>query len=210
VRGGERSGPRRRLFFVSSAPLAIAAALFLSACGGGRDAEVAPAPPPPPEEPQKPKYGGPQNFIPNPSFEGDARHWRKLEDTSLARTLRTSKAGSFSVEVGARAARPYGIYVPGAVGYPVTGDVYKLSAWVKAGSASAIGKPVVVQLTESGGPTDPRVVDEASMKLTQRWKRVSVAGRVRGKLRTALDALVAGNREIAIGDTFYVDAVTLY
>jgi hypothetical protein len=206
----ERSGGRRRSACLRSAALALAAAFVLAGCGNENGPEAAPPPPPPPlPEPERPKYGGPQNFVANPSFEDDVRQWRTLADTSLVRTPQASKAGYSAGEVRALAPTPYGIYVPGAVGYPVTGDVYEASAWIRA-SPGAVGKPVVMQLTESGGPTKPRVVDEARMRMTSSWKRLSVAGRVRGRTRTALDLLVAGNREIAVGDAFYVDAVTLY
>ncbi len=154
------------------------------------------------------KYGGPENYVLNPSFEDRLKQWGPWTYNSVVRrTRRYHQDGKIAAEVAAREAAPYGIVQASLVGYPGRGEKFVLSAWVRT-----IGRAAVVHFaaTESGGKAEPSNFIESAVNVGTRWKRISARGAVAKTDRTALSLYLGVTNSIAPGDRILVDGVTLY
>jgi PKD repeat protein len=158
-----------------------------------------PPPPPPPAS----------NLLSNPSFEANTAGWGAYQ-ASLAReaqagapegayVVKVTHTGgsSFTIDDGARA-------VPDLV----AGDSYTAEAWVKAASASSVGKPIQIKLRERDA-SGAVVADVASpdVALTTSWQKLTLSRTVvtnGGNLGLRISHGGAG-----AGDAFYADALLL-
>ena len=220
---GGRHSPRPRCYVLSVSissmrngalvrlsPMTLAvAALLLASCGGATTHAVStsktiPVPP-------AAKYGGPTNFIPNPSFEKNARYWEPWGSSRLVRNTRVKRFGTASGQVTATSALPFGVETLNIVGNPSKGARFTLSVWVK-GFPSTAHKRFVLELAETGGRAKWSTLATAltESKLTGKWQRLHVRGTVKRAQRTGLSVIMYLPSELAIGDGFYVGAATLY
>ena len=154
------------------------------------------APPPPP----------PGNLIANPSFEVNTSGWAGFQG-SLAREV---LAGAPDGGVVARVTRSSGTYFTIDAGDNVASTAaatYRATAWVKAASASSVGKPIQIKLRErNAGGTVIADVSSPAVNLSNSWQQLTVQ-------RTT----AAGNRlgvrlshqSAVAGDAFHADAFTL-
>jgi hypothetical protein len=96
-----------------------------------RQVTVSDAPPPPP----------PGNLVANPSFEVNTTGWAGFQGT----VVREVQAGAPDGGAVARVARTSGVYFTIDAGDNVASTAaatYTATAWVKAATASSIGKPI--------------------------------------------------------------------
>lgn len=160
-----------------------------------------------PADPEK--FGGPANYIANPSFEGSAQYWVPVNAyTRISIDRRVYRFGSAAALVEAREPQPFGIVAPYSVGRPSQGSVYGLSLWLR-GEEGIAGRTVLVQTTESGGKTPDRTLAAVRVPLTSRWEEVRLAGRVLGPARDRIDVSVTVESSISAGTRFWLDGVNL-
>jgi len=181
------------------------AALLLASCGGTATHTVStpktiPVPP-------ATKYGGPTNFIPNPSFEKDVSYWKPYVSSRLARNTRVKRFGTASGQVTSTSMLPFGVEALNVLGYPLKGDRFTLSVWVKAFTAT-VHKRIVLELAETGKTTLETAL--TTSKLTGKWQRLHATGTVKQAQVTGLSVVIYISNTLMIGDGFYVDAATLY
>jgi PKD repeat protein len=162
-----------------------------------RQVVVAAAPPPP------------ANLLSNPSFETNTSGWGPYQST-LAREAQAgapdgayvvkvtrSSGSSFTIDDGARAVKNL-----------VAGTTYSAEVWVKAASASAVGKPIQIKLRErTASGSVVADVGSANIALTTSWQKLSVS-------RTVVTAggdlgLRVSQSGAVAGDAFYADAAVL-
>ena len=161
---------------------------------------VADAPPPPPPPP-------PGNLVANPSFETSTVGWSGFQGT----LLREAQAGAPNGGYVARVTRSSGTYftIDGGnnVSPTVAGATYTATAWVKAASASSVGKPIQIKLRErTTSGTVVADVGSANVLLTNAWQQLTVtrttaAGNQLG-VRLSHGSAVTGN-------AFFADAFAL-
>jgi PKD repeat protein len=154
-------------------------------------------PPPPPP---------PGNLIANPSFEVNTSGWAGYQGSLAREVLSGAPDGSAVVRV----TRSSGTYFTIDAGDNITSTsavTYRATAWVKAASASSVGKPIQIKLRErSAGGTVIADVSSPAVNLSNSWQQLTVQ-------RTT----AAGNRlgvrlshqSAAAGDAFHADAFTL-
>ena len=162
-----------------------------------RQVTVTGGPPPPPP---------PGNLIANPSFEVNTSGWAGFQG-SLAREVLGGAPDGGAV---ARVTRSSGTYFTIDAGDNVASTAavtYRATAWVKAASASSVGKPIQIKLRErNAGGTVIADVSSPAVNLSNSWQQLTVQ-------RTT----AAGNRlgvrlshQLAVaGDAFHADAFTL-
>ena len=162
-----------------------------------RQVTVSGGPPPPPP---------PGNLIANPSFEVNTSGWAGFQG-SLAREV---LAGAPDGSAVARVTRSSGTYFTIDAGDNVASTAavtYRATAWVKAASASSVGKPIQIKLRErNAGGTVIADVSSPAVNLSNSWQQLTVQ-------RTT----AAGNRlgvrlshqSAVAGDAFHADAFTL-
>jgi PKD repeat protein len=163
-----------------------------------RQVTVSDAPPPPPPPPG--------NLVANPSFEVNTTGWAGFQGT----VVREAQVGAPDGGAVARVARTSGVYFTIDAGDNVASTAaatYTATAWVKAATASSIGKPIQIKLRERT-PAGTTVADagSAAVSLSSSWQQLTVQ-------RTT----AAGNRlgvrlshtSAVTGNAFYADAFTL-
>jgi PKD repeat protein len=165
-----------------------------------RQVTVSDSPPPPPPPPP------PGNLVANPSFEVNTVGWSGYQG-SLTREAQVGAPHGGAV---ARVGWTSGTYFTIDGGDNVTSTAaatYTATAWVKAATASSIGKPIQIKLRErtSGGTVVADVATPA-VNLSSSWQQLTVqrttaAGNRLG-VRLSHTSAVAGN-------AFYADAFTL-
>lgn len=141
-------------------------------------------------------------------FESGLTPWGALNNTSLSLTTDVHRFGHAAAKVTAQGVGEYGIYAPNARAKPARGSIYRLSVWV-AGAPQTIGPPVTIQLTEDGGPSPLRLMAQRVVRLQRSWRQVTLSGTVTGRHRTGIQIYVSQSRDIAPGDTFFIDNVVL-
>jgi PKD repeat protein len=154
------------------------------------------SPPPPP----------PGNLIANPSFEVNTSGWAGFQG-SLARE---AQAGAPDGSAVVRVTRSSGTYFTIDAGDNIASTAavtYRATAWVKAATASSVGKPIQIKLRErTSGGTVVADVSSPAVNLSNSWQQLTVQ-------RTT----AAGNRlgvrlshqSAVAGDAFFADAFTL-
>ncbi len=165
-----------------------------------RQVTVSDGPPPPPPPPP------PGNLVANPSFEVNTVGWSGYQG-SLTREAQVGAPHGGAV---ARVAWTSGTYFTIDGGNNVTSTAaatYTATAWVKAATASSIGKPIQIKLRERT-PAGATVADvgSVSVSLTTSWQQLTVqrttaAGNRLG-VRLSHTSAVSGN-------AIYADAFTL-
>ena len=161
-----------------------------------RQVTVTAAPPPPP----------PGNLVANPSFEVNTVGWAGFQGS----VVREVQAGAPDGGAVARVARTSGAYFTIDAGDNITSTAaatYTATAWVKAATASSIGKPIQIKLRErTSGGTVVADVGSTAVALSSSWQQVTVQR-----------ATAAGNRlgvrlshtSAVATDAFYADLLTL-
>jgi len=146
------------------------------------------------------------NLILNKNFAPMLSPWRLYPGTAFT-LARSHGAGVARLE--ATAPVLFGIYELG-IAFPGVREKYELSVWVR-GSASVVGKPVVVQLNERVSETigAPALkVGSATARLSTSWQRLASPGRVR-RAGDTLDAYIFVPNDIVLADAIYVKQVRL-
>jgi hypothetical protein len=156
--------------------------------------------------PDRDRYGGPANFISNPSFETGISPWAPWGEKSLLRLTRAvHRDGIASVRVIATATAPYGIQLSGVVGSPGRGDAFRLSIWVRFEA-----RPTKIELIMTAyGPGKGVQQIARDVVVGTRWTRVALNGRIRGANRDSLTVSIGVLRSVGTGDAFDIDAVSL-
>lgn len=157
--------------------------------------------------PARDRYGGPANFIGNPSFETGIAPWARWGQSSLLRLTRAvHRDGVASVRVIATATAPYGIQLSGVVGSPGRGDTFRLSMWVRSEA-----RPTKIELvmTAYGPGKGVQTVAHRGVVVGTRWRRVAATGRILGANRDSLTLSIGVLRSVATGDAFNLDAISL-
>ena len=159
----------------------------------------APPPPPPPPPP-------PGNLVANPSFETGTVGWSGFQGT----LVREAQAGAPNGAYVARVTRSSGTYFTidgGNNVSPTLATTYTATAWVRAASASSVGKPIQIKLRErtaSGAAVAD--VGSANVLLTNAWQQLTVT-------RTTAAGNQLGVRlshgSATTGDAFFADAFAL-
>ena len=163
------------------------------------------APTPTPTTPPPPL----SNLLSNPSFEVNLSGWGGWQ-ASLAREAQSgapaggyvakvtrSSGTSFTIDDGAR-----------AVSSTTAGRSYVAEAWVRAATASAVGKPIRIILRErTRAGTVVADVGSPNVALTNAWQRITIS-RVTTTTGGNLGVRVAQS-SAATGNAFWVDAAML-
>jgi hypothetical protein len=153
------------------------------------------------------RYGGPANFVTNPSFEKVIAPWVSWNKNSVVRLSRViHRDGRASARVMTTAAAPYGIQLAGAVGAPGRGDVFRLSTWMRS---AARPQRVELILTAYGPRSSTQAVAQHEVIVGTRWRRATVIGRIRGANRDSLTATIVVLRSVGAGSAFFLDRVSL-
>ena len=149
------------------------------------------------------------NLLSNPSFETNTSGWGPYQST-LARvaqagapdgayvvTVTRSSGTSFTIDDGARAVKNL-----------VAGTTYTAEAWVRAASASAVGKPIQIKLRErTSAGTVVADVGSPNVALTTAWQKITITRTV---VTAGGDLGVRISQSGAVaGDAFHADAVVL-
>ena len=153
------------------------------------------APPPPPG-----------NLVANPSFETGTVGWSGFQGT----LAREAQAGAPNGAYVARVTRASGTYftIDGGTNVsPTLAATYTATAWVRAASASSVGKPIQIKLRErTASGTQVADVSSANVLLTTSWQQLTVT-------RTAAAGNQLGVRlshgSATTGDAFFADAFAL-
>jgi PKD repeat protein len=164
-----------------------------------RTVSVSAAPPPPPPPP-------PGNLIANPSFETSLTGWSGYQAT----LAREAQAGAPDGGFVARVTRSTGtsFTIDGGRNVASAAAVsYTASAWVRAASASSVGKPIQIKLRErNAAGTVVADVGSPNVALSNSWQKVTVT-------RTAAAGNSLGVRlshgSAVTGNAFFADAFTL-
>lgn len=138
----------------------------------------------------------------NGGFESGLAPWLPYGDGRLE-LVRPGRTGAASGAAVAEAHDHYGFVWPDAVIRPAVGDRFVLTAWVRGA-----GSGVYLGLDERAG-TETHSIGDRDLALTRRWRRLSVAGVVRTPNRDAVDAYIYLHRARAVGETLYLDDVSL-
>jgi hypothetical protein len=153
------------------------------------------------------RYGGPANFVTNPSFEKGIAPWVSWNKNSVVGLTRTvHRDGRASARVTTTAAAPYGIQLPGVVSAPGRGDIFRLSTWLRS---AARPQRVDLILTAYGPKTSAQAVAQREFVVRKTWRRATVIGRIRGANRDSLTATIVVLKSVGAGSTFFLDRVAL-
>ena len=149
------------------------------------------------------------NLTTNPSLETDAAGWGTYQAT-LARVAQAdSPNGGFAAQVSQTAGTFYTIDdTPDTVLSTTTGTSYAGTAYVKAASPSAVGKPVrivVREWTPAGAFVNE--TSSAPVNLTNAFQPITVTG-VAQTTGDHIDLYVQQDNAVA-GDSFYADLLSL-
>ena len=149
------------------------------------------------------------NLTTNPSLETDAAGWGTYQAT-LARVAQAdSPNGGFAAQVSQAAGTFYTIDdTPDTVLSTTTGTSYAGTAYVKAASPSAVGKPVrivVREWTPAGAFVNE--TSSAPVNLTNAFQPITVTG-VAQTTGDHIDLYVQQDNAVA-GDSFYADLLSL-
>jgi PKD repeat protein len=165
-----------------------------------RTVTVSASPPPPPPPPG--------NLVANPSFETNLTGWSGYQAT----LAREAQAGAPDGGFVARVTRSTGtsFTIDGGRNVASTAAAtYTASAWVRAASASSVGKPIQIKLRErNAAGTVVADVGSANVALSNSWQKLTVtraaaAGNNLG-VRLSQGSAVTGNAFFA--DAFVVTA----
>lgn len=147
------------------------------------------------------------NYINNPSWEVDTSYWTMYSGATYERVTTDAVFGSACAKITTGAtSNPY-LYCGNVLGGPAhsIGQVWTLSAYVKAANASGIGKTLTARLREDG---DNAKETFSSVTLTGTWQRISVTR----TLTTDATNLNHYFRFTSMGgsnDAYFIDAVQL-
>jgi len=149
-------------------------------------------------------------LIPNNSFEDGLAPWEETGEAPLVeRSIEEALIGRASARVEAIApGRRYGIKFLSAVFHPDDGDRYVATAWVK-GVGSALGNRVTLRVYQRGGETARRSVLRVPQPLSPSWMRMRGTVRVVEDDVHDLSMYVYVSEARRVGETFYVDEVSL-
>lgn len=148
------------------------------------------------------------NLVANPSFETDTSGWGRYQAT----ITRTQVAGAPDGVYAARVAQTTGTTftiddAPDTVLNAKAGVTYSARAFVRAASASSVGKTVRLYLRESTATARVRTVQGPAVTLTNDFQAVgaTISGQAAGN---EIDMYVA-QANAAAGDAFFIDAISL-
>lgn len=199
-------GPYTR--HVRAAGLALLIALAAAGCG-----DLTPPPTPTTTasptgpsvlKPDPKRFGGPTNFILNPSFEGGIAPWQTATPNSILQlTNARHRAGRAAVRVTTSIAAPYGIQLANVVNLPSAGDTYELSAWVRSADRPKRVSLLLIDYLSNGAET----VANHTARVGNAWTHIVATGRARSKRGVSLTALITVGRGIGAGDAFFLDGV---
>jgi hypothetical protein len=151
------------------------------------------------------------NLVANDGFETGVAPWRVYGRGLLERSTVVARTGNASGRMEANDFEEYGMQVWGGVVRPRPGDVYAFSVWLK-GEGAAVGNEVTVQMNEHGGVLEDetdRWIAGVDRVVRREWTQVRVVGRVIGDGRDSVDLFVIADDARRIGETVYVDDLTL-
>jgi len=147
------------------------------------------------------------NFLPNPGFEQGLSDWAAYGQSHLGLSAKARHSGRVGLVLQAVTAQPYGVYDPGVIGYPGGGDRFVFSAWVR-GTPTTIGKFVTLQVNGRMASGASTVLVVKYTRMTDAWVHPRVSFRTPGGF-VAADAFVLLERSVAVGDSVYVDDLSL-
>ena len=165
-----------------------------------RTVVVSAAPPPPPPS---------SNVLSNPSFEVNLSGWNGYQASLLREAQSGAPDGSYVAKVTRSSGTAFTID-DGARAVPSTtaGTSYVAEAWVKAATASSVGKPIQIMLRErTSAGTVVADVGSPKVALTNAWQQLTVS-RVTTTTGGSLGVRVS-HGSAATGNAFWVDAVVL-
>lgn len=147
------------------------------------------------------------NYINNPSFEVNTTdYWEWYGGPTVAQ-ISGGYSGDYcaSMTTGATS-NPY-MYSPNLIGGPAytVGQVWVLSAYVKAGNASAVGKTVTMNIREDGNNS---YKTSANFVITADWQRISVTHTL-ATAATNLDHWIQITSVAGSNDALLIDAVQM-
>ena len=148
----------------------------------------------------------PANLLANPSFEAGVEPWKPIGESSGLRSVPSVRRfGRAALRVTATDLATYGAVNVGAVVNPTRGDVYAFTAWLKADRSKDIA--LVLQVVRANNTVE--TIASKTERVGEEWHRIRIRGRVTSRNGVSLYIVVQVRRSIAIGDAFFMDAVTL-
>ncbi len=149
------------------------------------------------------------NLLANPSFETNLTGWSGYQATLVREAQAGAPAGGYVAKVTRSSGTSFTID-DGARAVPslVAGTTYTAEIWVKAASASSVGKPIQIKLRErTASGTVVADVGSPNVALTNSWQKLTLT-------RTVVTAggnlgLRVSHGSAVAGDAFYADAALL-
>ena len=116
------------------------------------------------------------NLLANPSFETNLAGWSGYQATLVREAQAGAPAGGYVAKVTRSSGTSFTID-DGARAVPslVAGTTYTAEVWVKAASASSVGKPIQIKLRErTAAGTVVADVGSANVALTNSWQKLTL------------------------------------
>jgi beta-glucanase (GH16 family) len=147
------------------------------------------------------------NRITNPSFESSASGWNHWQ-SALTRISDSAPDGTHVAQVTRGSGTSYSLDNAPSATKSVASGTYVATAWVKAGSTSATGKPVYIAIRETTpSHTVARETKSATVALTSSYQAISTTASV-AHAGDTLQVYVLQSKAVS-GDSFRVDAISL-
>lgn len=148
------------------------------------------------------------NLFVNPSFEVNTASWSSWQGTLGRVALGGAPNGGYVAKVTCRSGNAFSIDDDDATVASVpSGSTYTASFYVRAASASSVGKPGVFALREWRNGVEVKRWSSSSVTLSNTWQKVTVSGAT-PSAGSSLDAFFVQS-SAANGDAFYADAFEL-
>lgn len=149
------------------------------------------------------------NLIANSSFESDVSGWVGWHGNLSRELVGDAPNGNYVARVDWTTGTSYSIDdLPNTVNPAYRNQVYRATAYVKAGSPSAVGKPIqlVIRETNSSGNV-VKQTKSISFALSNEYQKLTVSALTQGDNDT-IDVYLLQSQAGA-GDGFYVDLISL-
>lgn len=148
------------------------------------------------------------NLFVNPSFETNTASWSSWQGSISRVALGGAPHGAYVAKVSRASGTAFSIDDDNsAVASVPSGATYMAAVYVRAASASSVGKPGVLALREWKSGSEVKRWRSPTVTLSNTWQRVVVSG-VTPAAGNSLDAFFSQSSATS-GDAFYADAFEL-
>lgn len=144
------------------------------------------------------------NFFSNPSFETNTSSWPVEASATIARTSADALYGSYCADYARTGSAASSMYNTHTISGATAGRVFTHSGWVKAKTASDVGKTLSILIFEVGGAS-ASAYSSTSVVLTNEWQRITLTRTVVQNDRTSIQSRF----QLGSNGNCYVDGAQL-